>query len=177
MPRWAVLAAHAVPLTVLPSGIWRILTVTFHMGGGAEQGSGALPDWLPVRLRVVPLSVFSEVLAFSVVGLVARWGEVFPRWIPGVAGRRVPPMPAVVPAAIGSAALTLTWTLAGIAEMRGDFPLSFDTLEGVAAIVAYAPLMRWGPLLGALTVHYARRRLSRAHRAAPPPARPGRPRA
>ncbi|MEU5921380.1 hypothetical protein [Streptomyces sp. NPDC047141] len=24
VPRWAVLAAHAVPLLVLPSGIWRV---------------------------------------------------------------------------------------------------------------------------------------------------------
>ncbi|HEY1177175.1 MAG TPA: hypothetical protein VGF17_13545, partial [Phytomonospora sp.] len=53
-----------------------------------------------------------------------------------------------------------------------DFPLSFDTLGGIAAIVAYAPLLLWGPLLGALTVHYAGRRLSRAHRAAPAPSRP-----
>ncbi len=29
-PRWAVAAAYATTLTVLPSGVWRVLTVNAH---------------------------------------------------------------------------------------------------------------------------------------------------
>jgi len=34
------------------------------------------------------------------LGLVQRWGEVFPRWMIGLAGRRVPLALAVIPASI-----------------------------------------------------------------------------
>jgi len=39
-----------------------------------------------------------------------------------------------------------------------DAPLSFDDWEGLVAVVAYAPLLLWGPLLAAVTVSYWRRR-------------------
>ncbi len=40
--------------------------------------------------------------AVLMLGLVQRWGEVFPRWVPGLGGRRVPMALAVVPASIMS---------------------------------------------------------------------------
>jgi hypothetical protein len=92
--RWARTAACAIPLLVLPSSVWRIAACVFHapiMRGGldpAELSSG-LPG-VPLALYVLLLSVVSEVLAFTAVGLVSTWGEVFPRWIPGLRGRRVP---------------------------------------------------------------------------------------
>ncbi|MFD3373884.1 MULTISPECIES: hypothetical protein [unclassified Streptomyces] len=61
------LAAYAVPFTVLPASIWR-LRAAFDEGNG-----------LGGRAYVVFLSVLSEVLAFTAIGLIARWGEVFPR--------------------------------------------------------------------------------------------------
>ena len=39
------------------------------------------------------------------LGLVQRWGEVFPRWMIGLAGRRVPIAVAVVPASLVSVLL------------------------------------------------------------------------
>ncbi len=36
--------------------------------------------------------------AILTLGLIQRWGEVFPRWMIGLRGRRVPPMLAVIPA-------------------------------------------------------------------------------
>ena len=182
VPRWAAVTAHLVPFLVLPSGIWRIVTVTFNVGGGADKGSGDVPDWLPIQVYVVVLSVLSELLAFSAVGLVARWGEVVPRWVPGLAGRRVPTGLAITAAATGALILTVMWSVSGVAELRGttiqgdplpaDYPLTLDTWDGIVAIAAYAPLYVWGPALAVLTVHYARRRLSREHRAALRRARP-----
>ncbi|WP_244312510.1 hypothetical protein [Microbispora hainanensis] len=169
VPRWARWAAYAVPLTALPASLWRIAGVTFHLPitrGG--HGSGEVPPWLPMELYVVLLSILSEVAAFTAIGLIARWGEVFPRWIPGLRGRRVPTPSAVIPAALGAIVLTLMCTWAGLSVARGrtihghalpaDFPLGFGDWTGVLAIAAYAPLLLWGPLLGALTLSYWRRR-------------------
>jgi hypothetical protein len=168
VPRWARIAAYAVPFTVLPSSLWRIAAVTFHLPiSHGDQGSGEVPPWLPMELYVVLLSIFSEVVAFAAIGLIARWGEVFPRWLPGLRGRRVPPLVATVPAALGAIVLTPMWALAAVLVTRGrdlnggalpaDFPLGVHDWKGLLAIAAYAPLLLWGPLLGALTVAYWRR--------------------
>ncbi|WP_049580253.1 hypothetical protein [Streptomyces sp. SBT349] len=151
------LAAYAVPFTVLPAGIWR-LAVAFD----DEIGLGE-------RAYVVFLSVLSEILAFTAIGLVARWGEVFPCWVPFLRGRRVPARSAVVLAAIGAAVLTLLWTVLFPATqimdvtLRGDdlpdtFPSQAGGWEAAWFYLCYAPLILWGPLLAMLTVAYGRRR-------------------
>ncbi|WP_433476775.1 hypothetical protein ACQPZP_06765 [Spirillospora sp. CA-142024] len=171
VPRWARTAALIVPFTVLPSSLWRISAVTLHLPIMRDVGpdaSGDLPSWMPLELYVVLLSVVSELLAFTAVGLVSTWGEVFPRWVPFLRGRRVPRLLAVVPGALGAIVLTALWTWAAVALVIGrnlagrplaaDAPLSPDTWQGALAIVAYAPLVAWGPLLAAVTFAYYRRR-------------------
>ncbi|MCA6092996.1 hypothetical protein LE181_12595 [Streptomyces sp. SCA3-4] len=151
------LVAWAVPLSVLPSSIWR-LPAAFHR----DVAVGG-------RLYVVFLSVLSEAFAFTAFGLIARWGEVFPRWVPVLRGRRVPPAAALVPAATGAAALTFLWTvLALVTQVTGttirgddlpaDFPSEVGGWRSAWFYVCYAPLLLWGPLLAVLTVAYARRR-------------------
>lgn len=167
--RWARTAAATVSLSVLPASIWRIgLETQATITGHAEEGRGQLPLWLPMLVYVILLSIVSELLALTAYGLIAPWGEVFPRWIPGLRGRRVPPLAAVIPAALGAFVLTVLWTEAAVntvlerdiqgRPMRADNPLYPHTWEGWLAIVCYAPLLLWGPLLGALTVAYWRRR-------------------
>ena len=172
VPRWARIAAYAVPLTVLPSSVWRIAVCTFHapiMRGdlGSALGSSGRPG-LPLGLYVILLSIVSELLAFTAVGLVSTWGEVVPRWIPVLHGRRVPALAAVVPAALGAAVLTLLWTWMAVSMSLGlridgrpqaaTAPVSFGDWKGLVAVAAYAPLLLWGPLLGAVTISYWRRR-------------------
>ncbi|MFF6914345.1 hypothetical protein [Streptomyces sp. NPDC012466] len=151
------LVAYAVPLAVLPSSIWR-LPAAFSDGRGLGE-----------RAYIVFLSVLSEVLAFAAIGLIALWGEVFPRWIPILRGRRVPRSAAVLPATIGAASLTLLFTLLFItSEIRGttirggdlpaDSPGQAGGWEAAWFYVCYAPLTLWGPLLGVLTVAYWKRR-------------------
>lgn len=170
VPLWARRTAVLVPFLVLPSSVWRIAVCTFHapiVRGLPADASGNLPSWLPLEIYVVLLSLASELLAFTAVGLVARWGEVFPGWIPGLRGRRVPPLVAVVPAAVGATVLTLITTWVAITlplglTVRGDaisyHLLTFHNWQGILAIAAYGPLLAWGPLLGALAVAYHRRR-------------------
>jgi hypothetical protein len=46
------------------------------------------------------LAIFGLVGSLLMFGLVQRWGEIFPRWIPGLGGKRVPVGLALVPAAL-----------------------------------------------------------------------------
>ncbi|HVX42382.1 MAG TPA: hypothetical protein VHC49_00755 [Mycobacteriales bacterium] len=172
VPRGVRLAAYAVPFTVLPSSLWRIAVCTFHAPVArrtltADLGSSGIPG-LPLELYVVLLSIASELLAFTAVGLVAGWGEVFPRWIPGLRGHRVPVGLAVIPGAAAAIGLTVLSAWVAISyplAIRVDGsaatdqrPLGFGDWQGVLAVIAYAPLLLWGPLLGLVTINYRRRR-------------------
>jgi hypothetical protein len=160
----------AIQLSVLPSSVWRILAFTFHVPlWSGEVGNGELPAWIPLELYVVLLSLFSEAVAFTAFGLVCRWGEVWPRWMPRLRGKRIPPLAAIVPAATGALLLTVLWTWTSAMAVIGrdvqgrpqhDSGLTWDTWQGTTMLLVYLPLMLWGPLLAALTVHYGRRRLS-----------------
>ena len=179
VPRWARIAAYAIPFTVLPSGLWRIMTVVFHIGDDATHGRGQLPSWLPGPVYIIALSVFSELLAFTAIGLIAAWGEVFPRWIPLLGGRRVPPLAAILPAALGATILTVLWTAAFATSLfgltvRGDrLPSDFPTESMHGWQLAffnstYVPLLLWGPLLAAVCFAYWRRRCGRTAHAGVP---------
>jgi hypothetical protein len=160
-PRWVVLAAHAVPLTVVPSGLWRIA-----QGAGVPVGfTGELadvfaaPGW--ITLYVIALSLVAEGLALLTLGLVRPWGERVPRWLPVLGGRPVPVMAAVVPAALGAVAVTVV-TVVGAAvwygpENNGD-PEAPQGIAGLVMTACYAPMLLWGPLLAVVTAAYHRRR-------------------
>ncbi|MER7850821.1 hypothetical protein ABTZ03_43640 [Kitasatospora sp. NPDC096077] len=162
-PRWAELAAKAAALSTVPSGLWRI---AFGFGvpvgfTGATYSAFAAhqPGWGTVYC--VLLSALAEGLAFLTVGLVRPWGQVVPRWIPLIGGRRVRPLSAVVPALLGSLVLTRVGLLAlfgGWARNLAE-PDSPHGLGGLVMTLAYLPLVIWGPLLGAVALDYARRTL------------------
>jgi hypothetical protein len=67
-----------------------------HLHRGQESGT-----WISGLF----LASFALAGALLMLGLVQRWGEVFPRWMVGLAGRRVPIALAVVPAALVSVLL------------------------------------------------------------------------
>ncbi|GAA3371934.1 hypothetical protein GCM10020367_24740 [Streptomyces sannanensis] len=157
VPRWAVLAAHAVPLITLPSGLWRLalvagLPVLELPTEGGTIGVGE-------SLYIVSLSLVSEALALLTLGLVRPWGETVPRWIPLLGGRRIPPLAAVIPALTGAAGLLglVGWfTYAQYAGL-GD-GLTGSPAQKALLTVCYVPLLAWAPLLIAVTVAYHRRR-------------------
>lgn len=158
--------AYAIVLAALPSSLWR-LPIAFHHGIGIGE-----------RLYIVSLSVLSEALAFTAFGLIARWGEEFPRWVPLVRGRTVPTMAAVIPGTIGAALLTFLWTvLTLITQITGttirgdalphDFPGQAGGREEIWFRICYTPLVLWGPLLAILTIAYGKRRHATQHRLDP----------
>ncbi|HEY3506046.1 MAG TPA: hypothetical protein VGN37_25075 [Actinocatenispora sp.] len=93
-PRWlrvATYAAAAVPLAAfsLPHLLWA-LHVPFGVRPGVTDGVGLTGTMLF-------LVAGPAVGALLTVGLVRRWGQVFPRLLPLVGGRRVPRPLAVLP--------------------------------------------------------------------------------
>lgn len=89
------------------------------------------------------------------LGLVQRWGEVFPRWMIGLRGKRVPPALAIVPASLVSVLVTT----AGIMYIRLHFQGAFDDpKENWGATVPETIWPVWGLALAAATLAYYFRR-------------------
>ncbi len=170
-PRWARRAAALAVLTTLPSGLWRVvmaLGVPLGVSDEVRRSEYGHPGW--GTAYVFGLTILLVGLSLLTLGLVQRWGEVVPRWIPFIGGKDVPRLAAVIPAGAGAVALTLLWlgTFASLGQI-----VDYYGLKGAALgfmLVCYSPILLWGPLLGAVTISYARRRAG-----APRPDRVGRP--
>jgi hypothetical protein len=111
------------------------------------------------------LATFGLVGVVLMLGLVQRWGEVFPRWMIGLASRRVPMALAVVPASLVSVLLIVGGIAIGsglnqmVANMMGG---GADEIEIIGAIIFQVgptllfPL--WGVALAIATLGYYFRR-------------------
>ncbi|WP_030779158.1 hypothetical protein [Streptomyces sp. NRRL S-920] len=159
VPRWAALAAHAVPWITLPSGLWRVALVAGLPVAAREQhGAGE-------AVYVLGLSVISEVLAFLTLGLVRAWGETVPAWVPVLGGRQVRPLAAVVPALLGAGGLfgLMGWAFyAQIAGLGAEAGVTDSTAQTALLVICYVPLIAWPPLLTAVALAYYRRRTAYA---------------
>jgi hypothetical protein len=111
------------------------------------------------------LATFGLVGAVLMLGLVQGWGEVFPRWMIGLAGRRVPIALAVVPASLVSVLLIVggigIWS--GLDQMVAN--LVAVGAEGVGLIgeifFQVGPTLLfpvWGVALAVATLGYYYRR-------------------
>ncbi|GAA2263182.1 hypothetical protein GCM10009853_015410 [Glycomyces scopariae] len=99
------------------------------------------------------LATLGAIGAVLTLGLIQRWGEVFPRWMIGLRGKRVPPMLAVVPAVLVSVLITsAAWMYVRVVAIDGvtlsTWPL---TLPEVFWVV-------WGAALFVAAIAYHRRR-------------------
>jgi len=111
------------------------------------------------------LASFGLVGAVLMLGLVQRWGEAFPRWMIGLAGRRVPIALAVVPASLASVLLIVggigIW--AGLPQMVANLGASgVEGNEVIGAIIfQVGPTLLfpvWGAALAVATLGYYFRR-------------------
>ena len=107
------------------------------------------------------LAAFGLVGAMLMLGLVQRWGEVFPRWMIGLVGRRVPIGLAVVPASI-AAVLALVGGIgiwSGLGQMVANLVASgAEDIEVIEAIIfQVGPTLLfpvWGLALAVGTLDY-----------------------
>lgn len=157
-PTWARKAAVLAVLTTVPSGLWRMsMAIGVPVGVDPDFWSEhyGFPAW--GTAYVVGLTLLLVGLASLTLGLVRPWGEVVPRRVPILGGRDVPALAAVIPAGVGSLALTLLWATA-FSNFEQIFALyGLDGVERIVVLLCYAPLLLWGPLLAAVTASYARR--------------------
>lgn len=160
--RWLRWSAKAAALTLLPSGLWRV-AIAFGWDSGFAAGDPLHHSNFPggTSFYLIGLSIFAELVGLLALGLVQSWGEVLPRWVPWLGGRRIPALAAVVPASLGALAVTLITVMGAFAwndaGAMGD-PVAPDGTKYWIMTACYAPLVLWGPLLGVVTVAYYLRR-------------------
>jgi hypothetical protein len=127
-----------------------------YLRWGQEQGT-----WIAGLF----LANFGLVGALLMLGLVQRWGEVFPRWMIGLAGRRVPIALAVIPALLVSVLLVVggigIW--AGLDQMvdalAADGGKNIGLVGGILFHVGPTLLFPvWGLALAVATLGYYYRR-------------------
>jgi hypothetical protein len=111
------------------------------------------------------LATFGLVGAVLTLGLVQRWGEVFPRWMLGLAGHRVPIGLAVVPAALVSVLLIVGGLGIGSSLPQMAAALVAGGSEGIeligGIIFQVGPTLLfpvWGVALAVATLGYYYRR-------------------
>jgi hypothetical protein len=95
---------------------------------------------LPTRIWGLALSGGAWLGVVLTLGLVRPWGEVFPRWVPGLAGRPVPVAAAAVPGGLVAAAVTF-------AAVPMLLLLPDDGLVPVLVSAVVFPCWLWGPAL------------------------------
>lgn len=160
--KWAVYVAVIVPVFYAATRwAW---AVGIPLGISEEllrkgQETGAF--WGGAALATLALG--SALLQF---GLIQRWGEVFPRWLPLLHGRRVPIWLAVVPGSLVAVIVTTAGLMFVRLTVLGTIGEVF-TFIGEGDWAALAPELLWpvwGVALAAATLaYYYRRRGKCAH--------------
>ncbi|MFS0702580.1 hypothetical protein AB6N24_21595 [Cellulomonas sp. 179-A 4D5 NHS] len=148
--RWAIVAAVVPALYAATRLAW---VAGYPFGMQADDYDAMVADGM--LAAAFGLAAFALVGSVLTLGLFQRWGEVFPRWMVGLAGRRVPVMLAVVPATLVAVAVvpaSITLLAIGPDQLRAEAAESW----GALAPMLLWPL--WGPALGAATYAYHLRR-------------------
>jgi hypothetical protein len=167
-PAWgrsaAWVARHRTPITVVaalgpvPYALARLTWLT------------PWPQFSPVAAALSPetrlwgLLLGGAALLGSVltIGLIRPWGERFPRWMPGLAGREVPVAVAAVPGGVVATVLCVS----AIPMIALSFAASADGLGltdfwSRLLMVLVLPLWLWGPMLALAVWGYVEHRAQR----------------
>lgn len=155
---WATYVAIGVPIVyALTRYVWA-LGVPLGISDELYRQGHAVGLWY-LGAALATLAVIGAMLT---LGLIRRWGEVFPSRIPIIGGRRVPLALAVVPASL----VVVLVTNAGLMYWRmtffgGGFEIAGIQLTLEDSWAALAPELLWpvwGLALGAATAAYYFRR-------------------
>ena len=133
--RWATVVAVLVPLG------YAVTRFAWALGIPLGVSREFLDDMGPNVYFGAGLGALAVGGAILTLGLVQRWGEVFPRWMVGLRGRRVPMSLVLVPAGTVSVVVGS----AGLMFVRFVFDGSFgETFPGTQADIAtWLPEMFW----------------------------------
>jgi hypothetical protein len=170
--RWATFAAVAVPLVYALTRYAWALGMPFGISEELFRRGQESGLWL-VGAALATLAAGGAVLT---MGLIRRWGEVFPRWIPKLGGRQVPVALVIVPATTVALLVTNAGLMFWRLTFSGGFLLGDIRLTLEDDWAALAPELLWpvwGVALGGATfAYYLRRRSQRQTTARTPSTRP-----
>ncbi|WP_313421879.1 hypothetical protein, partial [Brevibacterium casei] len=111
-----------------------------------------------------PSVVLVAVLGF---GLIRRWGEVVPGWVPRLGGRTIPPLVPIIVGGIRCAVLLgligsvlAKFVLAWMGTVPGWTPdVGMTVGERAFLLTCYIPFFLWPVAIASALIVYARRRL------------------
>ena len=157
--RWATGVAITVPLLYAATRYLWALGVPFGISEQFLREGQAMGLWW-AGAALATLAVGGAGLTF---GLIQPWGEVFPRWIPLLGGRRVPISLAVIPAALVSVLVTSAGLMFVRLVLTGGLTDVFVFAEdlGWGALAPELLWPVWGVALATATLAYHYRRRGR----------------
>ncbi|MFB9906354.1 hypothetical protein [Allokutzneria oryzae] len=150
--RWGRVVTIAAALCPLPYGLLRMTWLTPVAVLGPEDVSSE------PGIRLMGLLLGFAAIGGSVLtlGLIQRWGEIWPRWVPVLRGRPVPLAFPVVFGSLIAAVMAFAGVSFGITAFSGPDPRPL--------LLLVFPFPLWAPLLAAAVLaHYYRRRPACRH--------------
>jgi hypothetical protein len=162
--RWGRIAVYVAMVTPVFYALTRYawaLGVSLGMSEEELRRGQELGTWTAGLF----LASFGLVGAVLMLGLAQRWGEVFPRWMIGLAGRRVPIALALVPAALVAVLLIVggiaIWS--GLGQMVAALAAGRAEDGGIIGAILFqvGPTLLfpvWGVALAVATLGYYYRR-------------------
>jgi hypothetical protein len=159
--RWATYVAVGIPVVYAITRWAWALGIPLGISEEFLREGQALGLWW-AGAALATLAVGGAALT---LGLVQHWGEVFPRWMPWIGGRPVPPLLAVVPAGLVALIVTSAGLMFWRLTLSGGFELGIGetiTLQGEwAALLPELLWPVWGVALAAAAAAYYLRRRGR----------------
>lgn len=157
--RWAVYVAATMPVVYAVTRLAWALGIPLGISEDLLRSLQESGMWM-AGAALATMGVGGSILT---LGLIQRWGEVFPRWMPGLAGRRVPPAIAIVPASLVSVLVTTAGLMFIRLQLTGTLEevFAFGSELRWAAIAPELLWPLWGVALGAATLAYYYRRRGR----------------
>jgi hypothetical protein len=151
--RWGFWATLVAALCPMPYALWRMTWLLPHPIGFSAAELNAEPG---MKMFGLGLGLIASASGVVTLGLIRPWGEVWPRWIPFVAGRPVPMKAVLVPGTMAAALL-----LVGSSSL---LQLSWDpdssVLNNLGRLMLF-PFPLWGAAVGLATAAYYYRRRGR----------------
>jgi hypothetical protein len=155
--RWATLMAVCIPLIYTTTRIaWALdiplgVNLTF-----LHEMNREFPGIWVFGASLGLLEIAGSILT---LGLIQSWGERFPRWMPALSGKRVPPLLAIIPASLVSVLVIEAGLMMWRAFLFGAFGSISQENIGTFGPALLWPL--WGLALLAATLAYSYRRRGR----------------